>query len=99
MRARDAVHSLVIEKEIPYGAQTYYIEKKRRLMGRYALVYESGGMPSSHLLLACLWLSFYFVCTTLGTGPVLVPVRASPVPSVVRGSFFVKFFLFWSMRG
>ena len=26
--------------------------------------------------------------------PVLVPVRASPVPSVVRGSFFVKF-LFW----
>ena len=25
--------------------------------------------------------------------PVLVPVRASPVPSVVRGSFFVKFFV------
>ena len=25
--------------------------------------------------------------------PVLVPVRASPVPSVVRGSFVVKFFL------
>ena len=24
--------------------------------------------------------------------PVLVPVRASPVPSVVRGSFVVKFF-------
>ena len=24
--------------------------------------------------------------------PVLVPVRASPVPSVVRGSFLVKFF-------
>ena len=26
--------------------------------------------------------------------PVLVPVRASPVPSVVRGSFVVKFFSF-----
>jgi len=26
------------------------------------------------------------------TSPVLVPVRASPVPSVVRGSFVVKFF-------
>ena len=24
--------------------------------------------------------------------PVLVPVRASPVPSVVRGNFVVKFF-------
>ena len=24
--------------------------------------------------------------------PVLVPVRASPVPSVVRGSFLMKFF-------
>ena len=27
--------------------------------------------------------------------PVLVPVRASPVPSVVRGSFVVKFLTTW----
>ena len=31
--------------------------------------------------------------------PVLVPVRASPVPSVVRGSFVVKFFLSFKRAG
>ena len=31
------------------------------------------------------------VCSFGGVIPVLVPVRASPVPSVVRGSFVVKF--------
>ena len=35
-----------------------------------------------------------FISFTLGGSlPVLVPVRASPVPSVVRGSFVVKFLL------
>ena len=30
--------------------------------------------------------------------PMLVPVRASPVPSVVRGSFVVKFFSVWGRQ-
>ena len=38
-------------------------------------------------------LLFFFVAwKILFRVPVLVPVRASPVPSVVRGSFVVKFF-------
>ena len=37
---------------------------------------------------SCYAKKFFF---SLGV-PVLVPVRASPVPSVVRGSFVVKFF-------
>ena len=36
------------------------------------------------------FLAKYYLCPFSGV-PVLVPVRASPVPSVVRGSFVVKF--------